>query len=63
MKICVDTNKCLGNGLCEAAAEDIFEVGKDAVVRVLVDAASEDRRADIEQAVEDCPVGALSIQD
>ena len=63
MQVCVDTNKFLGNGLCEATAEDIFEVGKDAVVHVLVDTVSEGRRADIEQAVEDCPVGALSIQD
>ena len=58
-----DVNKCLGNGFCEATAEDVFEVGQDSVVRVIVDTVPEDRRAEMEKAVEDCPVGALSIED
>lgn len=53
----------MGNGLCEAVAEDVFEVGPDAVVRLLVDSVPEDRRDAMRQAVERCPVDALSIRD
>lgn len=63
MRVRVDATKCLGNGFCEATAEDVFEVGQDSVVHLLVDAVPERRRAEMEKAVEDCPVSALSIED
>jgi ferredoxin len=47
--------------VCESIADDIFEVGDDGIVHLLVDAVDETRRADVEAAVAECPTQALSI--
>jgi ferredoxin len=62
MKINVDTDRCTGHGVCESIADDIFEVGDDGVVHLLVDEVSDDRRSDLESAVAECPTQALSIE-
>jgi ferredoxin len=54
----------MANGLCEVIAEDVFDLGlTNAVVRVAVDPIPEERRAQMEEAVAQCPVAALSIHD
>ena len=63
MKVGVDTGKCSGIGLCEVAAPAVFEVGDDGQSRAIDPEPPEDERAAVEQAVRDCPTGALSIQD
>ena len=63
MKIIVDRNKCSSIGLCEATASDIFEIGPDGALHILIDEVPEDRRTALEQACENCPTQALSIQD
>lgn len=61
MKINVDTDRCTGHGVCESIADDIFEVGDDGIVHLLMPEVGEDRRADVESAVAECPTQALSI--
>jgi ferredoxin len=63
MKVKVDTAKCSGIGLCEVTAPAVFEVGDDGQSRAINSEPSEDERAAVEQAVNECPTGALSIQD
>lgn len=63
MTIVVDRTKCSSIGLCEATAPDIFEVGPDGVLNILMDDVPADRRLDLEQACENCPTQALSIED
>lgn len=63
MRVHVDDNKCLGNGFCEETAEDVFNLGEKTSVRVALDPVGEERRAEMEKAVEQCPVGALRIED
>jgi ferredoxin len=62
MKIVVDRSKCSSIGLCEATAPDIFEIGPDGVLNILMDDIPENRRVDLEQACENCPTQALSIE-
>ena len=62
MKIVVDKSKCSSIGLCEATAADIFEIGADGALRIVMDEIPEDRRIDLEQACENCPTQALSIE-
>lgn len=62
MKIVVDKSKCSSIGLCEATAADIFEVHADGVLHIVMDDIPEDRRTDLEQACENCPTQALSIE-
>lgn len=63
MKVHVDTTRCTGHGLCEAEAEDVFEVGADGVVHLLTDEPGEEQRGGVEEAVKVCPTRALSIED
>jgi ferredoxin len=63
VKIVVDKSKCSSIGLCEAVAPDIFEIGADGALNILMEDISEDRRTDLDQACENCPTQALSIQD
>ena len=63
MRIVVDRTKCSSIGLCEAAAPDIFEIGPDGALTILMDDVPADRRIDLEQACENCPTQALSIED
>lgn len=63
MKIVVDRSKCSSIGLCEAVAPDIFEIGPDGALRILIEDIGADRRRDLEQACENCPTQALSIED
>ncbi len=63
MKVRVDTAKCSGIGLCEVTAPTVFEVGDDGQSRAINPEPPENERTAVEQAVNDCPTGALSIQD
>jgi ferredoxin len=63
MRVVVDRSKCSSIGLCEATAPDIFQIGADGALEILVDDIPADRRIDLEQACENCPTQALSIQD
>ena len=63
MRVSVDTTKCSGIGLCEVAAPTVFEVADDGQSHAINPEPPEDERAAVEQAVHECPTGALSIQD
>ncbi|MGN6608393.1 MAG: ferredoxin [Jatrophihabitans sp.] len=63
MRIVVDRDRCEGLGMCEAMAHEYFEVGEDGYVTVLDDTPPEAKRAEIQAAVDACPVAALSLRD
>lgn len=63
MKVIVDRTKCSSIGLCEATAPDIFEIGADGALNILLDEIPANRRVELEQACENCPTQALSIQE
>lgn len=48
--------------MCEFIAEDVFLVGDDGQGHVLVEDVPEVRRAQMKEAVAQCPTEALSIQ-
>jgi ferredoxin len=62
MKITVDTDRCTGHGVCESIAVDIFEVGDEGIVRVVLEDVPESRRGEIDQAIAECPTQALSVE-
>ncbi len=67
MKIVADLDKCEGLGMCEAMANDYFEVDEDPVngdqVNILDDSPPESDRAHVYAAVQACPVLALTLAD
>lgn len=61
MRINVDTDRCTGHGVCESIADDIFEVGDDGIVHLLIEDIPDSRRDEIDEAVVECPTQALSV--
>jgi ferredoxin len=62
MKVLVDMNLCQSHGECVFAAPDVFELGDDDVLRWKEDV-DESRRAEVEEAVNVCPMTAITIED
>ncbi len=62
MKVIVDRTKCSGIGLCEVTAPTVYEVGADGQSHVLKEVPSADEMAAVEEAVANCPTGALSVE-
>ena len=62
MKVLVDMNLCQSHGECVAVAPDVFELGEDDVLRWKEDV-DESRRAEMEEAVEVCPMMAIRLED
>ncbi len=61
MKVVVIKDKCLGCGVCESDAPEVFTLGDDSVAIVLLDEVPADLEAAVKQAIEDCPEGAIQI--
>jgi len=63
VKISVDIDKCEGLGMCEAMANDYFEVDEDEdKVVILDDSPDESERGHVYAAVQACPVLALTLE-
>jgi ferredoxin len=62
MKVRVDMNLCQSHGECVFPAPDVFELGDDDVLRWKEDV-DESRRPAVEEAVNACPMMAISIDD
>ena len=62
MRVLVDMNLCQSHGECVVVAPDVFELGEDDVLRWTEDV-EESRRADMEEAVDVCPMMAIRIED
>jgi ferredoxin len=63
MKVVVDLSACDLHGLCVEAAPDVFEIGDDGVLHVLIETPVEGLRANVERAVRECPTGAISLEE
>ncbi|WP_082948850.1 ferredoxin [Mycobacterium sp. 1274756.6] len=63
MAIRVDRTKCQGIGLCEMTAPEVFRIGDDGYSHVINTSPGAADLAAAEEAVRNCPTGALSIDD
>ena len=61
MKVVVDPDTCLGCGVCESIAPDIFILGDEVYAKVIMDPVPEQKRVIVEEAVSECPEEAISI--
>jgi ferredoxin len=62
MKVVVDVNLCNLHGLCLETAPEVFKIGDDGVLHVLMETPPEGLRAKVDKAVRECPTGAISIE-
>jgi ferredoxin len=58
----VDYDQCETNGLCVAAAPEVFEIDDDDQMVVLIEHPSPDLQAKVDEAVRLCPKQALSVE-
>jgi ferredoxin len=62
MRIVVDFDKCKSNAVCMGIAPDVFEVRDDDYLYLLQEEPPEELRPKMEEAVQSCPTGAISIE-
>jgi ferredoxin len=62
VRIEFDQDCCIGSGICESIAEDVFSVGDDGVMTLLTDVVSDEREDAVTQAVARCPTGAIRVR-
>ena len=63
MKVVVDVSLCNLHGLCLETLPEVFKIGDDGVLQVLNETPPEGLRAKVDQAVRECPTGAISIEE
>lgn len=60
MKVEVNKELCIGCGACQAIANDVFEMGDDGQAFAKEVEITEEMEADVLDAVEGCPVSAIT---
>ena len=63
MKAQVDQDTCIGCGACTETCPAVFEMGDDDVSKVKVEVVPAGAENDCRQAVDGCPVEAISIEE
>lgn len=62
IKVRVDLNLCQSHGECVYAAPEVFELGDDDVL-LWEEEVEDSRRAELEEAVNVCPLAAIKLED
>ena len=62
-RVVVDREVCMGAGVCEMEAPEVFELDDDGVVQVRQPAGVSPVDTAVETAVRACPSGALELVD
>ena len=63
MRVVVDWDLCESNGLCMAAAPEVFELQDDDTLMILQETPDEALRVKVVDAVRACPKQAITLQD
>ena len=63
MKVVVDFSLCASTGGCARICPEVFEVRTDGYLYVLQENPGEELRASVTEASENCPTGAITIED
>jgi ferredoxin len=63
VRVVVDWDLCESNGLCMAAAPEVFELQDDDTLMILQETPDEALRSAVVDAVRACPKQAITLQD
>jgi ferredoxin len=61
MRIKVDEDLCLGCGICEGLAPEVFSLANEPFAEVLLDPVPEEYAEAVIQSIEECPEEAIII--
>lgn len=59
----VNKDACIGCGACQALVSDVFDIDDEGLAYVVENADVEKYNDDINDAIDGCPTGAISIVD
>ena len=63
MRVVVNRDLCEGNALCVKESPEVFALGDDDQVRILIENPDESLRTKVDRAVRRCPRNALTLVD
>lgn len=63
MKAKVVENLCIGCGACMALVPDYFELSDEGVAYAKDDVVKEDLEEDVKTAADNCPTGAIAVEE
>ena len=63
MKVKVDSNSCIGCGACTAVCPNVFDFSDEGFAVVKTPEVSEDDKAGCQDAIDRCPVSAISVEE
>jgi ferredoxin len=63
VRVDVDWNLCESNGLCQAAAPEVFELQEDDTLLILQETPADALKDKVEEAIRNCPKRAISLLD
>lgn len=63
MKASVDRDTCISCGLCASICPNVFEMDDEQIAIVIVDTIAPEDEAGAQEAAEQCPVGAITIEE
>lgn len=63
MKANVDKDTCIACGLCPSICPECFDMESDGKAGVIVDEIPETSQDEVKEAVESCPVNAISTEE
>jgi ferredoxin len=62
MQVSVDLDVCAATGGCAQVCPDVFEIGSDGLVHVLLASPGEELRESVAEAADLCPTGAIRVE-
>ncbi len=63
MRVVVDFDACQCHALCTLSAPEVFEFGEDGLLNVVQETPDESLRDKVEQAIRECPVQCIVIEE
>ncbi|MDT0442561.1 ferredoxin [Streptomyces johnsoniae] len=63
MKVRLDRSACVSSGMCALLAPEVFDLGEDdGVVVLLREAPPEEHQEDVRRAVHACPADVIAVE-
>ena len=59
----VSKDACIGCGACQALVPEVFDLNDDGFAYVLENADIENKIEDVQEAADNCPTGAISVDE